>query len=96
MGKKNGKRIFNDIYQNVMCGNDVELWYADPCYSVDDCWANAAMEQVKCHMALSFDEILDLTAYVIECNPDSAEDAFFDGFGYYLGQMLMNEYEMGV
>lgn len=90
---KNGKKIFDHLYEEVLKANDHELWYEGG-YVTWECWDYAASNALE-QWDSTNDGITDLMAYIIECNPDDVGTIFNDGFGYLLGQMMQNEYEMG-
>lgn len=93
----NGKKVFELLYVRVLMHNDPQLWYENG-YSMDECWEYAA-DNVLAYLVdgnhVSSNDKTDLMAYIIECNPDDVGTVFNDGFGYLLGQMMQNEYEMG-
>lgn len=92
----NGKKVFELLYERVIERNDPQLWYDG--YFTDECWEYAA-DNVLAYLVdgnhINGKDKTDLMAYIIECNPDNIDDAFNDGFGYLLGCMMQNEYEMG-
>lgn len=90
---KNGKKIFDHLYEEVLKTNDPELWYESG-YSTWECWDYAASNALE-QWDSTNDGITDLMAYVVECNPDDVCTVFVDGFHYLLGNMMQNEYEMG-
>ena len=104
----NGKKVFELLYEKVIEHNDPQLWYEDGVstewvlnqdgYCIWECWDYAA-DNVLTYLVggnhVSSNDKTDLMAYVIECNPDDVGTVFNDGFGYLLGQMMQNEYEMG-
>lgn len=94
---RNGEKVFNNLYKTVLEKHDPELWYENG-YSTEDCWDYAA-DNVLTYLVggnhVSSNDKTDLMAYIIECNPDDVGTVFNDGFGYLLGQMMQNEYEMG-
>lgn len=93
----NGKKVFELLYEKVIEHNDPQLWYEDG-YCIWECWEYAA-DNVLAYLVdvnhVSRKDETDLIAYICECNPDNVDSAFGDGFGYLLGQMMQNEYEMG-
>lgn len=94
---RNGKKVFNNLYKTVLDKNDPELWYEDG-YCIWECWKFAsgnALGYLWDGNRLNDEGETDLMAYIIECNPDDVATLFDDGFGFLLGQMMQNEYEMG-
>lgn len=90
---KNGKKVFDRLYEEVLKANDTGLWYESG-YSTWECWDYAASNALERWVSTN-DDMTDLMAYVVECNPDDVCTVFFDGFHYLLGNMMQNEYEMG-
>lgn len=86
-----GEAVFRYAYDTVLRKNDPDVWDSGG-YVTWECWQYAATN--VCEL-LSDDEVTDLMAYVIECNPDNAHTVFCDGFTYLLGQMMLSEYELG-
>lgn len=91
----NGKKVFELLYEKVLMHNDPQLWYENG-YSTWECWDYAADNAMSwlVDAGMGSESITDLMAYVIECNLDNIFDAFGDGFGFLLGNMMQNEYEM--
>lgn len=94
---KNGKKVFDRIYERVLETDDPARWYEDN-YVVWECWKYAGLNAIAALVdssRINDEDETDLMAYIIECNPDNVADAFDDGFHYLLGNMMQNEYEMG-
>lgn len=86
-----GRQLFNNLYDKVLVRNDTQLWYEGG-YVTWECWMRVASDMAD---ELGSEDMTDLMAYIIECNPDNVGTAFSDGFTFLLGATMENEYEMG-
>lgn len=86
--------IAEKLYKHVLDHNDVELWYHDSFYNIDECWKRAVSDATA-SVELYNDDLMALITWVNETAPDDMWSAFSDGFPYYIGAAFAAIYELG-
>ena len=81
-----GAVLLNRICDVIAEKNDVELWYSDSFYDVQECWSYAADGIISQMNRKELEQIMHWL--ILNANDNEVGNLFNDGFTYHLGTYL--------